>query len=88
MSDAVCDGPTVARTYAHRCTDKETNLEPNSIDVAFICDVYHHMEYREYNCLSDVVESCLFHSHRAMAEFTAAHAVAQRERSCDRWLRH
>jgi SAM-dependent methyltransferase len=28
-----------------RCTAKETNLEENSIDIAFICDVYHHLEY-------------------------------------------
>ena len=35
--------------YARRCTDKDTNLEANSIDVAFICDVYHHMEYRKHN---------------------------------------
>ena len=26
-----------------QCTDTETGLAPNSVDVAFICDVYHHL---------------------------------------------
>ena len=28
-----------------RCTPKSTNLEENTADAAFICDVYHHFEY-------------------------------------------
>lgn len=27
------------------CTDRSVRLAPNSIDVAFICDTYHHFEY-------------------------------------------
>ncbi len=27
------------------CSDRDVNLKPNSIDRAFICDVYHHFEY-------------------------------------------
>ena len=29
------------------CSDRDVNLKPNSIDRAFICDVYHHFEYPE-----------------------------------------
>jgi ubiquinone/menaquinone biosynthesis C-methylase UbiE len=29
------------------CTDRSTGLPPNSIDVAFICDTYHHFEHHE-----------------------------------------
>jgi predicted methyltransferase len=28
-----------------RCPPDATNLPPNSIDLAFMCDVYHHLEY-------------------------------------------
>lgn len=27
------------------CSDRDSNLKPNSIDRAFICDVYHHFEF-------------------------------------------
>ena len=27
------------------CTERSTELAPNSIDLAFICNVYHHFEY-------------------------------------------
>lgn len=27
------------------CTQQSTNLPPNSVDIAFICDVYHHFEF-------------------------------------------
>ncbi len=27
------------------CNDRSANLKPNSVDRAFICDVYHHFEY-------------------------------------------
>ncbi len=39
------------------CSDRDVNLKPNSIDRAFICDVYHHFEYPE---------SSLKSIHRAM----------------------
>lgn len=29
------------------CSDRDANLKPNSIDRAFICDVYHHFEFPE-----------------------------------------
>jgi ubiquinone/menaquinone biosynthesis C-methylase UbiE len=27
------------------CTDRSVELEPESLDLAFICDAYHHFEY-------------------------------------------
>ena len=27
------------------CSEKSVDLPPNSVDIAFICDVYHHFEY-------------------------------------------
>ncbi|GAB5403217.1 MAG: methyltransferase domain-containing protein [Aureliella sp.] len=29
------------------CNDRETGLKPNSVDRAFLCDVYHHFEFPE-----------------------------------------
>ena len=29
------------------CSDRDVNLKANTIDRAFICDVYHHIEYPE-----------------------------------------
>lgn len=34
------------------CSDRDVNLKPNSIDRAFICDVYHHFEYPESSLAS------------------------------------
>ena len=34
------------------CSDKDVNLKPNSVDRAFICDVYHHFEYPENSLAS------------------------------------
>ena len=28
-----------------QCTETSTELEPNSVDAAFICDTYHHFEH-------------------------------------------
>ncbi len=41
------------------CSDRDVNLKANSIDRAFICDVYHHFEYPE---------SSLKSIHRAMRD--------------------
>jgi ubiquinone/menaquinone biosynthesis C-methylase UbiE len=41
------------------CSDRDVNLKANSIDRAFICDVYHHFEYPE---------SSLASIHRAMRD--------------------
>lgn len=34
------------------CTDRDVNLQPNSVDRVFICDVYHHFEYPESSLAS------------------------------------
>ncbi len=34
------------------CTDRSVTLPPNSIDVAFICDTYHHFEYPQLTLAS------------------------------------
>lgn len=34
------------------CTERSVELPPNSIDVAFICDVYHHFEYPQSSMAS------------------------------------
>lgn len=34
------------------CSDRDTNLKPNSFDRVFICDVYHHFEYPESSLAS------------------------------------
>ena len=38
-----CQGPDAVETVL--CTERSIELPPNSIDVAFICDTYHHFEY-------------------------------------------
>lgn len=40
---AKAEGLTNVRTVL--CTERSVELPPNSIDVAFICDVYHHFEF-------------------------------------------
>ena len=35
----------LANVEAVLCTDRSVNLPPGSIDVAFLCDVYHHFEF-------------------------------------------
>ena len=40
---AATEGLTNVETVL--CTERSVELPPNSIDVAFICDVYHHFEY-------------------------------------------
>ena len=37
----------LANVEAVLCSDRDVNLKGNSIDRAFICDVYHHFEYPE-----------------------------------------
>lgn len=34
------------------CTDRDVNLKPDSLDRAFICDVYHHFEYPQSSLAS------------------------------------
>ncbi len=34
------------------CTERSVELPPNSIDLAFICDVYHHFEYPQHSLAS------------------------------------
>lgn len=34
------------------CSDRDVNLKPNSIDRAFICDVYHHFEFPDQSMKS------------------------------------
>ena len=34
------------------CTERSVELPPNSIDLAFICDVYHHFEYPRHSLTS------------------------------------
>lgn len=35
----------ITNVRTNLCTERSVELPPNSIDVAFICDVYHHFEY-------------------------------------------
>lgn len=35
-----------------QCTERSIGLPPNSIDAAFICDVYHHFEYPQHSLAS------------------------------------
>lgn len=34
------------------CTERSVELPPNSVDLAFICDVYHHFEYPQHSLAS------------------------------------
>ena len=34
------------------CTERSVELPPRSIDIAFLCDVYHHFEYPEHSLAS------------------------------------
>ncbi len=38
------------------CTDRSTGLKPNSVDLVFICDTYHHFEY-PYKTMASVHEA-------------------------------
>ena len=38
-------GFPASSTRVVQCTDRSAKLSPNSTDLAFICDVYHHLEY-------------------------------------------
>ena len=42
----------LSNTQVVLCTDRDVNLKPNSIDRAFICDVYHHFEFPESSLAS------------------------------------
>lgn len=47
---AVSEG--LANVQTVLCTERSVELPPNSIDVAFICDVYHHFEYPQSSLAS------------------------------------
>jgi predicted methyltransferase len=43
--DAMAKKENIANIVASVCSERSVDLPENSIDVAFICDVYHHFEY-------------------------------------------
>ena len=40
-----CKDTGIANVQTVLCTDKSVELPPGSVDMAFICDVYHHFEF-------------------------------------------
>lgn len=50
------------------CTERSVELPPNSIDVAFICDVYHHFEYPQ-NSLRSIHRALRRDGELVMVEF-------------------
>jgi ubiquinone/menaquinone biosynthesis C-methylase UbiE len=40
-----CKDESLKNVEVVLCSDRDTNLKPNSVDRVFICDVYHHFEY-------------------------------------------
>lgn len=51
--DAMSKKEGIDNIRASICTDRSVELPDNSIDVAFICDVYHHFEY-PYDSMSSI----------------------------------
>ncbi|MFO0852744.1 MAG: class I SAM-dependent methyltransferase, partial [Gemmataceae bacterium] len=42
---ATCKARNLTNVETVRCTDRSCELKPNSVDVVFICDTYHHFEF-------------------------------------------
>lgn len=52
----------------HRCTERSVELPKNSIDLAFICDVYHHFEYPQ-SSLASIHSALKANGEMVMVEF-------------------
>lgn len=50
---AMAKKENIANIMASVCSERSVDLPENSIDVAFICDVYHHFEY-PYDSMSSI----------------------------------
>ncbi len=50
------------------CAESSVNLPPNSIDVVFICDVYHHFEFPK-TTLASIKRALKKHGHMVVSDF-------------------
>ena len=65
------------------CSDRDVNLKPDSIDRAFICDVYHHFEYPE-SSLKSVYRAMRAGGKLVLVDFHREPAVSPERKQ---WLR-
>ncbi len=47
-----CELAGIRNVRTQQCTERSMSLPPDSIDTAFICDVYHHFEYPQQSLAS------------------------------------